>query len=108
MLEQIFFVVVVLAVASLMVVDVVRTGHEGFHGLAEGQAPDVAARRPLAAAGLGSREAFSRAQSGTAMPVAAHDPGLARPPAAASPPAGPPAGADPRSHAGAAAAPAQS
>ena len=67
MLEQIFFVVIVLAVGSLMAVDVARTRHEGFHGLAEGQAPD-AARRPLAAAGLGSREGFSRAQSGTAMP----------------------------------------
>ena len=107
MLEQIFFVVVVLAVGSLMAVDVARTRHEGFHGLAEGQAPD-AARRPVAAAGLGSREAFSRAHSGTAMPVAAHDPGLARHPAGASPSAGPPAGADPRSHAGAAAVPVQS
>ena len=107
MLEQIFFVVIVLAVGSLMVVDVARTRHEGFHGLAEGQAPD-AARRPLAGAGLGSREAFSRAQSGTAMPVAAHDPGPARHPAGASPSAGPSAGADPRSHAGAAAVPVQS
>lgn len=107
MLEQIFFVVIVLAVSSLMVVDVVRTRHEGFHGLAEGQAPD-AARRPLAGAGLGSREAFSRAQSGTAMPVAAHDPGPARHPAGASPSAGPSAGADPRSHVGAAAVPVQS
>jgi signal transduction histidine kinase len=107
MLEQIFFVVIVLAVGSLMIVDVFRTRHEGFHGLAEGQAPD-AARRPLAGAGLGSREAFSRAQSGTAMPVAAHDPGPARHPAGASPSAGPSAGADPRSHAGAAAVPVQS
>src|SRR5690242_21945080 len=89
MLEQIFFVVIVLAVGSLMAVDVARTRHEGFHGLAEGQSSD-AARRPLAAAGLGSREAFSRAQSGTAMPVAAHDPGLARHPAGAGPSAGPP------------------
>jgi len=109
MLEQIFFVVVVLAVGSLMVVDVVRTRHEGFHGLAEGQAPDAAAaRRPLAAAGLGSREAFSRANSGTAMPVAAHDPGLARHPGGASPSAGPPASLDPRSRVGAAAVPARS
>jgi signal transduction histidine kinase len=107
MLEQIFFVVVVLAVGSLMAVDVARTRHEGFHGLAEGQASD-AARRPLAGAGLGSREAFSRAQSGTAMPVAAHDPGLARHPAGASPSAGPSAGADPRSRAGAAAVPVRS
>ena len=83
MLEQIFFVVIVLAVGSLMAVDVVRTRHEGAHGLPEGQAPDV--RRPLAAAGLGSREAFSRAHAGTAMPVAAHDPSLARHPAGASP-----------------------
>jgi len=108
MLEQIFFVVIVLAVGSLMIVDVVRTRHEGFHGLAEGQAPDAAARRPLAAAGLGSREAFSRAHSGTAMPVAAHDRGLGRHPAGASPSAGLPAGADPRSRAGAAAVPVQS
>src|SRR6185437_8008722 len=106
MLEQIFFVVIVLAVGSLMAVDVARTRHEGFHGLAEGQAPD-AARRSLAGAGLGSREAFSRAQSGTAMPVAAQDPGLARHPASASPSADPSAGADPRSRAGAAAVPAR-
>ena len=106
MLEQIFFVVIVLAVGSLMAVDVARTRHEGAHGLAEGQAPDT--RRPLAAAGLGSREAFSRTHAGTAMPVAAHDPGLARHPAGASPSAGPSAGADPRSHAGAAAVPIQS
>jgi signal transduction histidine kinase len=105
MLEQIFFVVIVLAVGSLMVVDVARTRHEGSHGLAEGQAPD-AARRPLAAAGLGSREAFSRAHSGTAMPVAAHDPSLARHPAGTSPSVGPPVGADPRSHVGVAGAPA--
>src|SRR4029079_9006682 len=97
MLEQIFFVVIVLAVGSLMIVDVVRTRHEGFHGLADGQAPDAAARRRLAAArvapacglsaaaGRGSREALSRAHSGTAMPVAAHDQGLGRHPAGASP-----------------------
>ena len=96
MLEQILFVVIVLAVASLMVVDVARTRHEGSHGHAEGPVPEV--RRPLAAAGLGSREAFSRAHTGTAMPVAAHDPGRARHPAGASPSAG----ADPRSHATAA------
>ncbi|HET9080933.1 MAG TPA: ATP-binding protein [Trebonia sp.] len=83
MLEQILFVVVVLAVASLMVVDVARTRHEGSHGHAEG--PVSEARRPLAAAGLGSREAFSRARTGTTMPVAAHDPGPARHPAGASP-----------------------
>ena len=106
MLEQIFFVVIVLAVASLMAVDVARTRHEGSHGLAEGQVSE--ARRPLAAAGLGSREAFSRAHTGTAMPVAAHDPGPARHPAGASPSAGPSAGADPRSHASAAAVPIQS
>jgi signal transduction histidine kinase len=106
MLEQIFFVVIVLAVGSLMAVDVARTRHEGAHGLPEGQAHEV--RRPLAAAGLGSREAFSRAHAGTAMPVAAHDPGLARHPAGASPSAGPSAGADPRSRAGAAAVPVQS
>jgi signal transduction histidine kinase len=102
MLEQILFVVIVLAVASLMVLDVARTRHEGSHGLAEGQVSEV--RRPLAAVGLGSREAFSRAHTGTAMPVAAHDPGPARHPAGASPSAGP----DPRSHAAAAAVPVQS
>ena len=102
MLEQIFFVVIVLAVGSLMAVDVARTRHEGSHGHAEGQVSE--ARRPLAAAGLGSREAFPRARTGTAMPVAAHDPGPARHPAGASPSAG----ADPRSHASAAAAPSQS
>ena len=102
MLEQIFFVVIVLAVASLMAVDVARTRHEGSHGHAEG--PVSEARRPLAAASLGSREAFSRARTGTAMPVAAHDPGPARHPAGASPSAG----ANPRSHAAAAAVPIQS
>jgi signal transduction histidine kinase len=102
MLEQIFFVVVVLAVGSLMAVDVARTRHEGSYGHAEG--PVSEARRPLAAAGLGSREAFSRAHTGTAMPVAAHAPGPARHPAGASPSAG----ADPRSHASAAAVPSQS
>jgi signal transduction histidine kinase len=102
MLEQIFFVVIVLAVGSLMAVDVARTRHEGSHGHAEGQVSE--ARRPLAAAGLGSREAFPRAHTGTAMPVAAHDPGPARHPAGASPSAG----ADPRSHASAAAVPGQS
>jgi signal transduction histidine kinase len=106
MLEQIFFVVIVLAVASLMAVDVARTRHEGAHGQTEG--PVSEARRPLAAASLGSREAFSRARTGTAMPVAAHDPGPARHPAGAGPSAGPSAGADPRSHAAAAAGPAQS
>ena len=102
MLEQIFFVVIVLAVGSLMAVDVARTRHEGSHGHAEGQVSE--AMRPLAAAGLGSREAFSRAHTGTAMPVAAHDPGPARRPAGARPSAG----ADPRSHASAAAAPTRS
>ncbi len=102
MLEQIFFVVIVLAVGSLMAVDVARTRHEGSHGHAEGQVSE--AMRPLAAAGLGSREAFSRAHTGTAMPVAAHDPGPARRPAGARPSAG----ADPRSHASAAAVPSQS
>src|SRR2546430_23496 len=47
MLEQIFFVVIVLAVASLMAVDVARTRHDASHGLAEGQVSD--ARRPVAA-----------------------------------------------------------
>ena len=79
MLEQILFVVIVLAVASLMALDVARTRHESSHGLAEGQVSEV--RRPLAAAGLGSREAFSRAHTGTAMPIAAHDRGPARHPA---------------------------
>jgi signal transduction histidine kinase len=102
MLEQILFVVIVLAVSSLMAVDVARTRHEGAHGQTEGQVSE--ARRPLAAASLGSREAFSRAHTGTAMPVAAHDPGPARHPAGASPSAG----ADPRSHAAAAAVPIQS
>jgi signal transduction histidine kinase len=102
MLEQIFFVVIVLAVASLMVVDVARTSHEGSYGHGEGQAPE--ARRPLAAAGLGSRESFSRTSAGTAMPAAAYDPGPARQPAGGSPSAG----VDPRPRSGAAAVPIQS
>ena len=102
MLEQILFVVIVLAVASLMAADVARTRHESSHGHAEG--PVSEARRPLAAVGLGSREAFSRAHTGTAMPVAAHDPGPARQPAGASASAG----ANPRSPAAAAAVPIQS
>ena len=73
MLEQIFFVVIVLAVGSLMAVDVARTRHEGFHGLAEGQAPD-AARRPC--------EEIVRTDSATAKkrpdrrPMGTHPPGL--------------------------------
>jgi signal transduction histidine kinase len=99
MLEEILFVVIVLVVATLMAVDVARTRNEGLHGHAEGHAFD--AKRPVPAASPGSRESFSRAHSGTAMPVAAHDAGPARHPAGASPPAG----ADPRSHANAAAVP---
>jgi signal transduction histidine kinase len=99
MFEEILFSVIVLAVAALMIADVVRTRNEGLHGHVEGHAFD--ARRPVPAAGLGSRESFSRAHAGTAMPVAAYDAGPARPLAAASPPAG----ADPRSPADAAAAP---
>ena len=99
MLEEILFVVIVLVVAALMAADVARTRNEGLHGHAEGHAFD--AKRPIAAASLGSRESFSRAPAGTAMPVAVHDAGPARPPAGA----GPSAGADPRSHASAAAVP---
>jgi signal transduction histidine kinase len=87
MLEQILFVVIVLTVGTLMAVDVVRTRHEGFHGYAaEGQPHD--ARPPIAVAGRGSREAFSPAHAGTAMPVATYDAGLAQPPAGVSPAAG--------------------
>jgi hypothetical protein len=88
MLEQIFFVVVVLAVGSLMAVDVARTRHEGFHGLAEGQASD-AARRPRSGARWRRRYPFARALSSSAVAVAAHDPGPARHPAGAGPSAGP-------------------
>ena len=91
MLQEILFVVIVLVVAALMIVDVARTRNEGFHGHGEGHAFD--ARRPVAAAGLGSRESFSRAHAGPAMPIAVHDAGPARPPAGASPSAG----ASPRS-----------
>ena len=99
MLVEIIFVLTVVAVGALMVVDVARTRSESSHGHAEGQAFD--AKRPVAAASLGSRESFSRAHTGTAMPVAAHDQGPARHPAGASPSAGP----DPRSHADAVAVP---
>jgi len=97
MLEELIFVVAVLVVGSLMVADVVRTRNEGLHGHAEGHAFD--AKRPVAAAGLGSRESFSRARAGTATPAAPRDVSPARHPAGASPSAG----ADPRSHADAAA-----
>lgn len=90
MLEQIFFVVIVLAVAALMVADVARTRNEGLHGHAEGHAFD--AKRPIPPASLGSRESFSRAPDGTAMPATAHDTSPARHPASISPSAG----ADPR------------
>ena len=86
MLETILFAVVVLAVAALMVADVVRTRNEGLHGHAEGHAFD--ARRPVAAASPGSRESFSRAPAATAMPGPVHDAGPARPPAGASASAG--------------------
>jgi hypothetical protein len=77
MLEEILFVVIVLAVAALMVGNVVRTRNEGIHGHAEGHAFD--AERPVAAVSLGSRESFSRIPAGPAMPVAAPDAGPARP-----------------------------
>ena len=99
MLEEILFVVIVLAVAALMVADVARTRNEGLHGHAEGHTFE--ARRSMAPASLGSRESFSRAPAGTAMPGAVHDAGPARPPADASPSSA----AGPRQHAGAVAAP---
>ena len=92
MLQEILFVVIVLVVATLMIVDVARTRNESFYGHGEGQAFD--AKRAAAAGSVGSRESFSRAHVGPAMPVAVHDAGPARHPAGASPPAG----ADPRSH----------
>jgi signal transduction histidine kinase len=99
MLQEILFVVIVLVVATLMIADVARTRNESFHGHGEGQAFD--AKRPVAAASVGSvgsRESFSRAHVGPAMPVAmpgaVPDAGPARPPAGASPSAG----ANPRSH----------
>ena len=72
MLQEILFVVIVLVVATLMIVDVARTRNESFHGHGEGQAFD--AKRPVAAAAaasVGSRESFSRAHVGPAMPVRA-------------------------------------
>ena len=100
MLQEILFVVIVLVVATLMIVDVARTRTESSYGHGEGQAFD--ARRPVAAAAaasVGSRESFSRAHVGPAMPGAVPDAGPARPPAGASPSAG----ANPRSHEAAAA-----
>jgi signal transduction histidine kinase len=99
MFEEILFLVIVLVVAALMAADVVRTRNEGLHGHVEGHAFD--ARRPVSAASLGSRESFSRAHAGTAMPVAVHDAGPAQRPVGASPSAG----ADPRSQADAVAVP---
>ena len=92
MLQEILFVVIVLVVATLMIVDVARTRNESFHGHGEGQAFE--AKRPVAAASPGSREMFSPAHAGLAMPVAVHDAGPARPPVGARPSAG----ARPRSH----------
>ena len=92
MLEQLVFVGVVLVVAALMIADVARTRNEGLHGHAEGHAFE--AKRPVAAANVGSREPFPRAPAGTAMPGAVPDAGPARHPAGTSPSAG----ADPRSH----------
>jgi hypothetical protein len=69
MLQEILFVVIVLVVATLMIADVARTRNESFHGHGEGQAFD--AKRPVAAASVGSvgsRESFSRAHVGPAMP----------------------------------------
>lgn len=99
MLQEIFFVVIVLTVSVLMAVDVARTRNEGWHGHAEVPAFDV--KRPVADVG---REPFSAAHARTAAPVAGRDTGLAGRPAAASLPAG----ADSRSPADAPAVPGES
>jgi len=99
MFEEIFFLVIVLAVAALMAADVARTRNEGLHGHVEGHAFE--ARRPVSVASPGSRESFSRAHAGTATPIAVHDAGPPRHPVGASPSAG----TDTRSHADAVAVP---
>ncbi len=86
MLQEIFFVVIVLTVAVLMVVDVARTRNEGTHGHAE--LPPFDAKRPIADVGLSSRESFTAAHARTATPVAPRETGLAGRPAAAGLPAG--------------------
>jgi len=103
MLEEILFLVIVLAVAVLMAVDVARTRNEGLHGHVEGHAFD--AKRPVPAASLGSRESFSRAPAAMATPVAVHDAPPARHPVGVGSAASPSAGADARPHADAAAMP---
>jgi signal transduction histidine kinase len=82
MLQQILFAAIVVVVAVLMIVDVARTRNEGAHG--HGEVPPFDARRPVADAGLGSRESFAGAHARTAAPVAGREAGLAGRPAVAS------------------------
>ena len=86
MLVEILFVLIVLAVAALMAVDVARTQSESSHGHADGQAHD--ARRPIAGATRGNRESSPRNPAETAMPAAAYDAGPARHTAGVSPSTG--------------------
>ena len=104
MLEQIFFVVIVLAVGSLMAVDVARTRHEGSHGHAEGQVPEPPGGRSPQPAWAAAKHSPGPTP-GRRCPsrrTTQGQPGILRAPAH-------PlvlAGADPRSHASAAAVPA--
>ena len=86
MLLEILFVLIVLAVAALMAVDVARTQGESSHGHADGQAYD--ARRPTAGAMPGNRESFPRKSAETAVPAAAYDAGPAPHTAGVSPSTG--------------------
>ncbi len=86
MLVEILFVLIVLAVAALMAVDVARTQGESSHGHADGQAYD--ARRPIAGAMPGNRESFLRKPAETGVPAAAYDAGPAPHTAGVSPSTG--------------------
>ncbi len=86
MLVEILFVLIVLAVAALMAVDVARTQSQRSHGHADGQAYD--AGRPIAGAMPGNPESFLRKPAETGVPAAAYDAGPAPHTAGVSPSTG--------------------
>ncbi len=85
MLGEILFVVLVLTVATLMVVDVVRTPGESPHGPTDRPAYD-AGRTALAPSRGPEAVAFSPPLAGSVTTVPAPDPGLSRRPERISPP----------------------
>jgi signal transduction histidine kinase len=88
MLGEILFVVLVLTVATLMVVDVVRTPGESAHGSADRPAYDVG-RTALAPSRGPESVAFSPEPAGSVTTVPAPGPGLSRrPERIGAPPAG--------------------